>query len=241
MDQPDTTALEEKAIKEALVCHWEQAIAANNEILELNKKNIAALNRLGIAYLKTNQTKLAKKTFQEALKISPHSSIAQKNLVKIKHLLVSDSNNQPAVANITNFNPISFIEEPGISKIVPLIKPGSHQIISDLAIGQILYMKSSARKTKLVNGDNQYIGRLPDNLSLKISKFIKAGYKYQVFVKSTDPQSPSIYIQEIKRSKRLKEIPTFSGQNTSIKNFSLYPQTVSVPPLEIYDPLEENE
>jgi tetratricopeptide (TPR) repeat protein len=238
MDQPDIVSLENQAIQAALNNKWKQAVKINQKIIKLSPKNPSALNRLGIAYLKTSKNSLAKKTFRHVLKINPKNPIATKNLSKLKHQLKEKSFSE-------NLKPksqiISFIEEPGISKIVPLIKPGNPQVIANLEIGQNLTLKLSARKIKVFSEDKgEYLGRLPDNLSLNLSRLMKLGYKYQAFIKSTNPQSPQIFIQEIKRSKRLKDVPSFPINNNK-KTINISGGRPVNPPLQIFDPLAEED
>jgi tetratricopeptide (TPR) repeat protein len=237
MDQPDITLLEEKAIKAALNNSWELAVNLNEQIINDSPKNTPSLNRLGMAYIKTNQISLAKDIFRKVLKLSPNNPIAIKNLYNIKHQikpkkLPTTFRSAPKIVN--------FIEEPGISKIVPLIKQGDPQTMANLEIGQNVILKLSARKIKVFTSNtNEYIGRLPDNLSLSLSKFIKLGYKYQTYVKSINPQSPQIFIQETKRSKRLKGIPSFTINNNNAIDVPIL-EPVN-PPLEIFDPLTTQE
>lgn len=232
--QEDTITLERLAIQAALNDNWEKAVGFNLKILELTPKDVASLNRLGTAYLKTSQIKLARKTFNQVLKISPYNSIAAKNLTNIKHQS-KDPNH--ALSHTSKPISISFVEEPGISKTIPLIRPGSPQTITSLKVGQSVIIKSSARRIKVFSEDTkEYIGRLPDNFSLNLCRLIKLGYKYQIFMKSINPQVPKIFIQETKRSKRLNGIPSFPLTPNS-KTVDLPDSQPVSHPLEIFDPL----
>lgn len=239
MDQQDITSLENQAIQSALNNNWEKAIDLNLEILQLSPKNTSSLNRLGIAYLKTSQASLAQKTLRQVLKINPNNPIATKNLSNLKH---QSKNKNSKTTQKTKSQTISFIEEPGISRIIPLIKPGSPQIIANLEIGQELILKSSIRRIKVFSEDkHEYIGRLPDNLSLSISRFMKLGYKYQIFLQSTSPKFPKIFIQETKRPKRLKDIPSFPLNNKNKKIINVPNIQPVNPPLQIFDPLTKED
>lgn len=239
MDLPDTTTLEEKAIKAAFNNNWQLAISLNQEIIKFSPKNPPALNRLGVAFLKTDQPTLAKDTFRKVLKISSTNSIAKKNLYNLKHRI--KAKNLTTILS-PNIKIISFIEESGISKIVPLIKPASPQVIAGLEIGQKVILKPAARKIKVFSATpiKEYLGRLPDNLSLNLAKFIRNGYKYQVYVKSVNPQSPQIFIQETKRSKRLKDTPSFPLTHNNNRITIPVSEPVNSP-LEIFDPLTQED
>lgn len=235
MDQPDITPLESKAIQAALNGNWREAIELNLEIIELAPKNLASLNRLGTAYLKISEASSARKTFKKVLKINPNNLIAIKNLSNIKHQPQSRTNQSSTKI-------VSFVEEPGISKIIPLMKPGSPQTIAGLTVGQTVTLKPSTRRIKVFSEDTkEYLGRLPDDISPTLSKLIKLGYKYQTFIKSTNPKYPKVFIQETKRSKRLNDVPSFPLKNGSKKTVNVsYKKPVSHP-LEIFDPLTEED
>jgi len=236
--QKDTTTLEKQAIQAALNDNWEEAIDFNLEIVELNPKDISSLNRLGTAYIKTSQSKLARRIFNQVLKTSPYNSIAARNLSNLKH---QSKNSGQAIPQPSKPISISFVEEPGISKIIPLIKPGSPQTITSLKIGQAVSLKSSARRIKVFSEDTkEYIGRLPDNLSLNLCRLIKLGYKYQVFMKSTNPQIPKVFVQETKRSKRLNSLPSFP-LSANTKTINLPDRQAVSHPLQIFDPLTKED
>ena len=69
---------------------------------------------------------------------------------------------------------------------------------------------------------------------------MKAGYKYQTLIKSSDTANIQVYIKEIKSSKRLKGAPSFSSDH-SLDDLEVSSGTISQPPLEIYDPLMGSE
>jgi len=231
----DLTQLEQHAIKAAIGGKWNEAINLNQQIIKEDSKKLNAQNRLGIAYLKLEDLKKAKEVFQKILKIDSSNVIAQKNLQKIKN----HSSSKNAVLNTSQT--ISFIEEPGVSRVIPLIKEGEPQVISSLEIGQEVFLKPSARKIKVNTEDKKYVGSFADNISLQLIKFLKSGYKYQALIKSIEPKNLKVFIQETKRSKRLKGIPTFNSDNSFSKSINLPVDEPKVPPLEMYDPLTSEE
>lgn len=210
----------------------------NLEIIDISPKNLTALNRLGIAYLKISHPQLARKAFNSVLKINPKNNIALKNISNIKH---QSKTTKKEISSRPKTTTVSFIEEPGISKIIPLMKPGSPQTITNLTIGEHLTLKPSARRIKVFSKETkEYIGRVPDDLSLVLSKLIKSGYKYETMIKSTNPQSPQIFVQEIKRSKRLSGVPSFPVKDKKKTARLSHKQAVSHP-LQIFDPLTKED
>ncbi|MBI2326609.1 tetratricopeptide repeat protein [Candidatus Collierbacteria bacterium] len=227
---------ERLAIIATLQGRWEDAIGANLEILVSSPHDAAALNRLGIAYLKTKQTVNAKKAFQKVLSLDSFNSIAKTNLKKLSPKFSNDYDNTSLLSNHT----FSFIEEPGKSKVIPLANLGEPNIIATLFTGLEVELKIAARKVKVTTKD-KYIGSLPDDISIHLIRLIKAGYKYQTLIKSADTDSVQVYIKEIKNSKKLKGIPSFTfTQNLDDLDISSG-NGPTQPPLEIYDPVIEPE
>lgn len=235
-DQTNQTP-ERLAITATLQGRWEEAISANLEILVSSPHDTAALNRLGIAYLKTEQVGSAKKAFQKVLSLDPFNSIAKTNLKKASSKFSNDYNNASLLSNHT----FSFIEEPGKSKVITLANLGEPNIIATLFTGLEVELKIAARKVKIVTTKEKYIGSLPDDISIHLIRLIKAGYKYQILIKSADVVNVQVYIKETKNSKRLKGVPSFTfTQNLDDLDISSG-NGPAQPPLEIYDPVVETE
>jgi len=235
-DQTNQTP-ERLAITATLQGRWEDAICANLEILVNFPHDTAALNRLGVAYLKTKQVVNAKKAFQGVISLDPFNSIAKANLKKVSPKYSNEYDNTSPLSNHT----FSFIEEPGKSKVIPLANLGEPNIIATLFTGLEVELKIAARKVKIATTKEKYIGSLPDDISVHLIRLIKAGYKYRTLIKSADTTSVQVYIKEIKNSKRLKGIPSFTfTQNLDDLDISSG-NGPAQPPLEIYDPVVEPE
>ncbi len=234
-DQSNQTP-ERLAITAALTARWNDAISANQEILSTNPNDTSALNRLGIAYLKTKQPGNAKKEFLKVISLDPFNSIAKTNLKKASPKYSKDYDNTLLLSNHT----FSFIEEPGKSKVIPLTNLGEPNIIATLYTGLEVTLKIAARKVK-VTINEKYIGCLPDDISAHLIRLIRAGYKYQTLVKSADTGNVQVYIKEIKNSKRMRGTPSFSF-NQSLDDLEIASGNgPAQPPLEIYDPIVESE
>jgi len=124
--------LERLAIQKALLSNWQEAIDLNIEILDQEPDNIPALNRLAIAYLKTQEANKSRKNFEKVIKLDPYNTIAKSNLRRItasktSATLLADS----PISNHT----FSFIEEPGKSKMIPLTNTGEPQVLNTIYTG----------------------------------------------------------------------------------------------------------
>jgi len=194
--------LAQKAIAAAMASRWEEAEVANIEILKQDPKNVAALNRLGRAYLEQGKKNKAKNAFLKVLKIDKYNQIALKNL----QLLKSSTGNKKGKVL---FSPDLFIEEPGKTKTVTLAKTADKKSLSSLSVGEEVKLKVRKRTIACYSQKNNYIGRLPDDLSLRLAKLINGGNKYQTFIKALNFPEIKVFIKEVKKAKRLAHIPSF--------------------------------
>lgn len=197
----------QQAIKAALNSHWEDAIAYNLATLEDNPSDTDALNRLATAYLKLNQPKLAEATYQKVLRLDHYNLIAKKNLDKIAAFKSVPTHPSPSPILATA---PTFLEEPGKTKIVKLIKIADTNIIHSLTPGQLVKLASKAHTIAVTTLHQTYIGSLPDDLAHRLLKFIKAGNKYQTVIRTAQPANLQIFIRETYRSKRFLATPSFS-------------------------------
>ena len=233
MNNDNSHDLQQNAIKAAIAKNWHEAISLNQEILELLPDDIPTLNRLGIALTMAKQNKKAIENFKKVLTIDPHNHIAKNNLTRLK------SNKKQGLAN-PYLQTVSFIEEPGKSKVVPLVSQGEPKVFSLLNIGEPVELTTSKHKVKVIK-DKVFIGYLPDNISHRLLKLISSGYKYKTVMKSVNPKNPQVFVQEVHTSKRLHGIPSFPlDEKEHLPSLSAGESSEN-PPLELYDPLVGDE
>lgn len=196
-----------KAIETALQGDWEQAVKLNKELLKENPEDVEALNRMGLAYMVLGKNTNAKSTYKKVLEIDPLNSIAIKNLKRIKP--DGKKNKKEPEANfIIQVNNI-FLEETGKTKIVDLINLAQAEVLLKLKTGQAVNLSIKRLKIFVHGETNSYIGVLPDDIGKRLIKFINGGNKYEAFVKSAKHNGVSVFIRELKRASRFREIPSF--------------------------------
>jgi tetratricopeptide (TPR) repeat protein len=230
MNNDSTHDLQQEAIHAALNKSWNEAIDLNEKILVTLPDDIPTLNRIGIAYSMIGENKTATKKFERVLEIDSRNPIAKNNLYRLK------TNKETGLAN-PYLQTVSFIEEPGKSKVVPLVSQGEPKIFSKLNIGEPVELAASKHKVKVSSNKDEFVGYLPDNISHRLLELIKAGYKYKTIMKSINPKNPQVFIQEIYISKKLKGVPSFPlDEKDHLPSLSAG-ESSEIPPLEIYDPL----
>lgn len=207
--------LAQKAISLALSGNWEEAKKVNKEILENDPGDIDALNRYARACAETGNIRLAKTSTKKVLDLDPYNSIAQKSLEKWKKFIKSDSNQRHISADE------SFLEEPGKTKIVLLMHLGKEEVISNIAAGEEVKLKTQGHRISVCTQDNEYIGRISDDVSSHLKNLMQHGNLYKAMIKSAKPKAVCVFIKEIKRVKELSTIPSFTSERIDYIPFEI--------------------
>lgn len=201
------SATHDAAIREALCQNWPEAVRLNKRILIDDPHDVDALNRLGFAYLNLGKGKDAKQTFEKVLKYDPYNRIAINNLKRLTHRKTHEKD----MHNPTPLSPMLFLEEPGKTKCVDCINVASRQIIATLSAGQEVVFKFKKHGVDVRTMGGTYVGALPDDLAFRMIKYTTGGNVYSVHIKSVTKSCISLFIREMKRSKRYQDQVSFSG------------------------------
>lgn len=202
--------LAQKAVQAALKGAWQEAKELNLKILKQKPKDIEALNRLGRAYSELGDYKKATATYKKVLKLDKYNPIAQKALEKLAKM---KKNQNAQAASVPNQSGGLFIEEPGKTKTVSLIHLGDKSLITGLDVGDRVYLIPHAHRVSVQTKARKYIGRLPDDLSRRLIRLIRAGNEYECIVRSATPKQVRVFIKEVKRTASMKDIPSFPLQD----------------------------
>lgn len=194
-----------QAIDQALAGKWKEAIATNLQILKRTPGDIESLNRLGRAYLETGQKTKASQVYAKVLRKDKFNTIAAKNLQLLKTLQVerkgSPSRSLAALP--------MFLEEPGITKTVSLVRLGDPKLVARLRPGDAVKLTARQHNVTLVSSTNAYLGRLPDDLALRLRTMMTAGNTYVAWIRSVEPHELKVFIKEIGRSPKYRHTPSF--------------------------------
>lgn len=212
-----TDELEKQAIDLAINNQWKEAITVNKTIIKIDKKNLPALLRLGLAYLQTNKLKQAKICYQKVLKLQPGNSIALDNLEKIKILEEKKINSLPKKQ--TYLDPNLFLEIPGKTILAQLINLGQKNILAQLTIGEKVNTKIRRRKIEIRSEKNHYVGSLPDDLSQRLIFFLKAKSTYSCFIKEVSLKKVVVFIREEKKGNSVNQFISFPNNLQRNINF----------------------
>ncbi len=204
---PQPSSLHEQAIDAALENKWAEALKINKKIIKLDPQNIDALNRLAKACIELGKCNLAKKYYNEVLKVDPYNPIAQKNLKIIKSFKARGKDFVSCSKG--RLSPSLFLQEPGKTKVVNLLKVAEPQKLSHAFCGMEVMAAITNRKITIIDSAGNYLGVFPDDINHRLIRLFKGGNKYELFIKSVKVNSLSVIIKETFRSKRFKNQPSF--------------------------------
>lgn len=197
------------AVSAALLHNWSGAKSANESILKQKPDDIDALNRLAYAFVQLGKLKEAKRYYKKVILLDSYNQIAKKNLLKLNHV------KKPAPTSSLDapLSPSFFLEEPGKTKSISLINTAPFSILSSLTTGKEVFLCPKRHTIEVRDGQKIYLGALPDDLSFRLIRCLKAGNSYQVFTKNISKKSLVVFVKEITRSKKLRNQPSFIPQS----------------------------
>lgn len=217
---PQSSNLSKLAIDACLDCKWNEAIKLNKQIIKVDPGNVDALNRLAKSYMELGKFNLARKFYAASLECDPYNPIASKNLKIIKSFKKNGNGEAPLPNGHNRISPSLFLQEPGKTKIVSLLKVAEPQKLSKAFCGMMVEMLIKNRKITIVDSGGGYLGVLPDDVSHNIMRLLTGGNKYEIYIKAIKVNGLSILIREVFRSKRFKNQPSFLETSGSITQIS---------------------
>ena len=194
-----------EAIQLALEGRWREAIAVNQEILYYFQEDVEALNRLGKACLEVGEYSQAGDAFQKVLGLSPHNTIAKRNLSRLSYLSGDSSVSQEG----KKVTPQLFLEESGKSRITALRNPAPQHVLAKVAAGDSvgLEMYNNTLVVKGLVGD--VLGYAEPKLGSRLVRLMKQGNRYAAAVLSAGQDKISVIIRETFRHPSLLGVSSF--------------------------------
>lgn len=213
---------ERNAIEAALDCRWAEAIELNSKIIKIEPESVDALNRIAHAYFELGNIKIAKKYYSQVLKFDSYNPIALKNL---KIIQAFKGNGHASPSNGVKLSASLFLQEPGKTKAVSLLKVAEPQKLSQVSAGCTASLITKNRGITVIDSRGGYLGVLPDDISFSLTRLMRGGNKYEVVIKSVRVNGLSILIKETFRASKFKNQPSFLEFSDS--NFSEASLTVT--------------
>jgi len=185
-----------EAIQFALSGRWREAILPNQEILHHFPDDLESLNRLGKAFLEIGNYPKARESFGKVLSLSPHNSIAKKNLNRLSHLPVYSSVSQKDKRVV----PKLFLEETGKTGVTELRTVASESALATVASGDVVKLEVDNNTLSVKSPAEDVLGYVEPKLGSRLAKLVRQGNEYEVAVLNVNFDSISVIIKEVYRN-----------------------------------------
>jgi tetratricopeptide (TPR) repeat protein len=231
--------LAEQAITQAADSQWADAAETNRKLLELGA-DAEAENRLAKALWELGELASAREHYQTALSLDPTNRIAERNIDRLKVLLVAAGEKTvPAVDG--SKAPVSiFVEETGKTGFAYLTDLADPRQLAQVNPGDAVELTpEGSRLIAISNGVR--IGVVEPRVAARLLKLMADGNKYAAGVTSLGDKDVRIIIREIFQDPRNYGKVSFP---TSAKSTDLRPYTKGTlvrEEMELEEDLEDDE
>jgi len=231
--------LAEQAIAQASDAEWAEAAETNRKLLELGQ-DAEAENRLAKALWELGELAAAREHYQTALALDPTNRIAERNIDRLKLLLVAAGEKTvPAIDG--SKAPVSiFVEETGKTGFAYLTDLADPRQLAQVNPGDAVELTpEGSRLIAISNGVR--IGVVEPRVAARLLKLIAEGNKYAAGVTSLGDKDVRIIIREIFQDPRNYGKVSFP---TSAKSTDLRPYTKGTlvrEEMELEEDLEDDE
>jgi tetratricopeptide (TPR) repeat protein len=212
--------LVDQAIAQATAAQWGEAAETNRRLLELGP-DAEAENRLAKALWEQGELGQAREHYQTALALDPTNRIAERNIDRLRVLLV-DAGEKTVAAQEGSKAPVSiFVEETGKTGFAFLTDLPNPRKLAQVNPGDSVELTpESGRLIAFSNG--MRIGIVEPRVAARLLKLIADGNKYAAGVTSLGDKDVRIIIREIYQDPRNYGKVSFP---TAAKSTDLRPYT----------------
>ena len=231
--------LADQAIAQASAAEWSAAVDTNRKLLELGP-DAEAENRLAKALWEMGELAEAREHYQTALALDPTNRIAERNIDRLKMLLVAAGEKTvPAIDG--SKAPVSiFVEETGKTGFAMLLDLATPRELAQVNPGDSVdLIPEGGRLIAISNGVR--IGTVEPRVAARLLKLLADGNKYAAGVTSLGDKDVRLIIREIFQDPRNYGKVSFP---TAAKSTDLRPYTKGTlvrEEMELEDDLEDDE
>ena len=212
--------LAEQAIANAAAGHWADAADTNRKLLEMGA-DAEAENRLAKSLWELGELGAAREHYQAALALDPTNRIAERNIDRLKTLLVAAGEKTVAAVEGSKAPVRIFVEETGKTGFAHLLELADAKKLAQVNPGDAVEL--TPQGNRLVATSNKVrIGIVEPRVAARLLKLIADGNKYFAGVTSLGAQDVRIIIREIYQDPRNYGKVSFP---TAAKSTDLRPYT----------------
>lgn len=181
-----------EAINLAMQARWEEAVAANEELLQSFPGDVETYNRLGRAYMELGDFTKAKEAYNNTVRIEPYNAIANRNLRRLSDLKAT----QKAQVETDKVEPEQFIEEIGKAGVVSLVDLAPKEQRALTVAGDKAMVKLEGSYLTVENAHGDYLGKVDSRQATRIIRLMLGGNKYSAVVVKSTADGMTLMIRE---------------------------------------------
>jgi len=192
--------LTEQAIAAAAAADWPAAVELNRRIMELGPDSQAE-NRIAKAFWELGELGEAREHYQAALALDPTNRIAERNIDRLRVLLV-EAGEKTVPASVGSKAPVSiFVEETGKTGFAGLYELAKPRQLAQVNPGDQVELKPDGARL-LAYSNGVHIGTVEPRVAARLLKLIADGNIYAAGVTSLGDRDVRIIIREIYQDPR---------------------------------------
>jgi hypothetical protein len=187
--------LADQAIAQATAARWDESAATNQRLLELGP-DAEAENRLAKALWELGELGAAREHYQTALALDPTNRIAERNIDRLKMLMVA-AGDQTVPAQEGSKAPVGiFVEETGKTGFAFLTDLATPRELAQVNPGDSVELIPEGNRL-IANSNGVRIGVVEPRIAARLLKLVADGNKYAAGVTSLGDKDVRIIIREI--------------------------------------------
>jgi tetratricopeptide (TPR) repeat protein len=212
--------LAEQAIAHAAAAQWSDAADTNRKLIELGP-DAEAENRLAKALWEMGELGAAREHYQTALALDPTNRIAERNIDRLKMLLVA-AGEKTVPANDGSKAPVSiFVEETGKTGFAYLTDLATPKELAQVNPGDSVELTPEGNRL-IATSNGVRIGVVEPRVAARLLKLIADGNQYAAGVTSLGDKDVRIILREVFQDPRNYGKVSFP---TAAKSTDLRPYT----------------
>ncbi|MEX2010598.1 MAG: tetratricopeptide repeat protein [Chloroflexota bacterium] len=192
--------LADQAIHQAATSQWADAAETNRKLLELGQ-DAEAENRLAKALWEMGELGAAREHYQTALALDPTNRIAERNIDRLKVLLVA-AGEKTVPAQAGSKAPVSiFVEETGKTGFAFLTDLAHPRELAQVNPGDTVELTPEGKRL-IATSNKIRIGVVEPRVAARLLKLMADGNKYAAGVTALGDKDVRIIIREVSQDPR---------------------------------------
>ncbi len=187
--------LTDQAIAYAVAGKWSESAETNRKILELGP-DAEAENRLAKAHWELGELGAAREHYQIALALDPTNRIAERNIDRLRVLLV-EAGDRTTAAEVGDKAPVNiFVEETGKTGFAMLNDLAAPRKLAHVNPGDAIDLDPEGNRLYAV-ANGVRIGTVEPRVAARLLKLLAAGNKYSAGITSLGDRDVRIVVREV--------------------------------------------